>query len=100
MADLTHEAATVYTDVIASALDALGNDLNACSCYRADVNVTSVGHIYYLFCHRCWVVGAAAVAVRTPPIPFFPSLEIVTTHEFKPAWVDPDTMPMILWMEI
>ena len=44
LASLIHEAATAYTDAGASALDALGNDLNSSILVTgADVNVTSVG---------------------------------------------------------
>jgi len=44
LASLTHEATTAYTDAGASALDALGNDLNSSiRVTGADLNVTSVG---------------------------------------------------------
>ena len=95
LASLTHEAATAYTDAGASALDALGNDLNSSILVTgADVNVTSVGP--HLITYSVTDAGGnsnsatrtVTVEDTTNPVLFLIG-DSNYTHGLNTAWVDP-----------
>ena len=107
LASLNHEAATAYTDAGASALDALGNDLNSSILVTgADVNVTSVGS--HLVTYSVTDAGGNSnSATRTVTVEDTtnPVLSLIGDSNYthglntRHGWI-PDTMPMILWTEI
>ena len=95
LASLTHEAATAYSDAGASALDALGNDLNSSILVTgADVNVTSVGP-HFITYSVTDAGGNSNSATRTVTVEDTtnPVLSLIGdsnyTHGLNTAWVDP-----------
>jgi len=94
-ATITHEAATVYTDAGASALDALGNDLtSAISITSVDINTTSVSEqvVTYSVTDNGGNVNTATrtVTVQDTTVPsLFLRGDSNYTHNLNTAWVDP-----------
>ena len=94
-ATITHEAATVYTDAGASAMDALGNDLtSAISITSTDINITSVSEqvVTYSVTDAGGNVNTATrtVTVQDTTVPsLFLRGDSNYTHNLNTAWADP-----------
>lgn len=94
-ATIAHEAATVYTDAGASALDALGNDLtSAISITSVDINITSVSEqaVTYSVTDAGGNVNTATrtVMVQDTTVPsLFLRGDSNYTHNLNTAWADP-----------
>ena len=94
-ASITHEAATLYTEPGATAVDAFGGDLtSSISITSADINVTEVGNqvVTYLVADAGGNTNAASRSVTVQDTTG-PSLSLIGdsnfTHNLNTAWIDP-----------
>ena len=94
-ASITHEAATLYTEPGATAVDAFGGDLtSSISITSADINVTEVGNQAVTY-SVADAGGNTNTATRTVTVQdtTAPTLTLIGdsnfTHNLNSAWVDP-----------
>ena len=94
-ASITHEAATLYTEPGATAVDAFGGDLtSSISITSADINVTEVGNqvVTYLVADAGGNTNTASRTVTVQDTTG-PSLSLIGdsnfTHNLNTAWIDP-----------